>query len=564
MRSGLELAGRYRLEELLGQGGMGEVWRGFDQRLRRTVAVKILPLGVGADVEGLARFRREAEIAARLDHPGITTVFDIDEHRDGAHQRLFMVMELLRGRDLQQLITGHRTGLPIEQVTDLARQALDALACAHEDGVVHRDIKPANLFLLDRGTLKICDFGIARLAGATKLTATGSIAGTPVYMAPEQIRGGGVDCRTDLYALGCVLYQLLTGATWVDSAAGVGAVLYQHLEQAPVPPRTVRPEVPRQLDALVMALLAKNPDDRPADAAAAVAALDGPRPHPGTRVDGAPGTALLDAPPPRPPERTVPLRPRTEAGRDRSSAVDSPAGDSSVGDRNVTRERYVNWAVESSPAPSSAPQRGSRRPAVVVGSFALAAAAVALLALWPGGTGTSDSGTAASQSPTAGSGPALTGPEQLYQNVPVSLPGGDCGLGAGLWGNTVSFTDSPYRPAVTVEFGKGPDLVDFTYGCHDEALLLWPVHGQQSIVTGPPQDAAGCAAAIRSNPSSTLLTWSQLREGQQICLVTSSPRKAAGESLVVDFTLTAKHAPATLDWTATAWEVPECFLGKSC
>lgn len=275
MRGGLELAGRYRLEEPLGRGGMGEVWRGVDLRLRRPVAVKILPLTMAADPAAVARFRREAEIAATLNHPGITTVFDIDEHQYGDEHLLFLVMELMQGRDLQRTLGEHPGGMPVGRVKDLAVQVLDAMSAAHGRGIVHRDLKPANLFLLESGRVKVCDFGIARLADATKITATGGSAGTPMYMAPEQIQGRTVDQRTDLYAFGCVLYEMLTGAPWVDTGAGLAAILYQHLEQVPAPPRSLRADIPEHLNALVLELLAKRPDDRPHDATAVIARLDG-------------------------------------------------------------------------------------------------------------------------------------------------------------------------------------------------------------------------------------------------------------------------------------------------
>ncbi|MBO2465181.1 WD40 repeat domain-containing serine/threonine protein kinase [Actinomadura violacea] len=269
MRTGMELAGRYRLDAPLGRGGMGEVWRGTDLRLRRPVAVKLLPLTAAANATAVARFRREAEIAAALNHPGITTVFDIDEHRDAGERLLFLVMELMVGRDLASVLAGRPEGLPVAQAAGWAAQILDALAVAHGQGVVHRDIKPANLFLLDGGgRVKICDFGIARLADATKLTATGGAAGTPLYMAPEQIEGGTVDHRTDLYAFGCVLYEMLTGGTWIDTGSGMGAILYQHLGRIPAPPGSVRPGIAPGLDALVLDLLAKRPGDRPENAAA--------------------------------------------------------------------------------------------------------------------------------------------------------------------------------------------------------------------------------------------------------------------------------------------------------
>ena len=207
MQDGLKLSGRYALQALLGSGGMGEVWRGVDELLDRPVAVKVLR-GYLADPELAGRFRREARIAARLQHPGITVVHDLGFDNG----QLFIVMELLHGRDLAAMLAEALAGLPIEVAVSLTIQAAEALQAAHAGHVVHRDLKPANLFVLDSGRLKICDFGIAwAVDNATHLTATGQVIGTPAYMSPEQCRGEQVDERSDLYSLGCVLYELLTG-----------------------------------------------------------------------------------------------------------------------------------------------------------------------------------------------------------------------------------------------------------------------------------------------------------------------------------------------------------------
>ncbi|MEV0350298.1 serine/threonine-protein kinase [Nonomuraea sp. NPDC050680] len=345
MRAGLEamvqrkveLAGRYRLEEPLGRGGMGEVWRGVDLRLRRPVAVKILPLTIAAEPTGVARFRREAEVAATLNHPGITTVFDIDEHRHENEPWLFLVMELMVGRDLRHLLIANPMGLPIEQVRELAVQITDALAAAHRGGVVHRDIKPANLFLLEEGRVKICDFGIARLADATKITATGSSAGTPLYMAPEQIQGGQVDHRTDLYAFGCVLYELLTGTTWVETGSNVGAILYQHLDRHPASPKSSRPEIPDHLDSLVLDLLAKQPDDRPQNAAFVAERL---RQLPEVRVSRRPPAEVIDTPDPPPADRTPTLRVQPVAPRPEKTTP-APAETSSPAPRRIRRRTVL-------------------------------------------------------------------------------------------------------------------------------------------------------------------------------------------------------------------------------
>ena len=275
IEQGLELGGRYRLEEPIGAGGMGDVWRGVDLRLRRPVAIKILPAGLAADQSAVERFRREAETTAGLQHPGITVTFDIDEHQDGQDHLIFLVMELLTGRDLGTVLDESPDGLPIETTVSLAAQAADALAAAHSRGVVHRDIKPANLFLLNDGRVKLCDFGIARLGDATHLTASGNFIGTPLYMAPEQFRSDPVDARTDLYSLGCVLYELLAGSPPFRSATNPAAIMYQHISAAPAPLRTRRPGIPEQLERLTLDLLAKDPGDRPPSAEAVAAALRG-------------------------------------------------------------------------------------------------------------------------------------------------------------------------------------------------------------------------------------------------------------------------------------------------
>ncbi|MFF4097980.1 protein kinase [Streptomyces sp. NPDC001903] len=272
MRVGDELAGRYRLEQRLGQGGMGEVWRGHDLMLDRSVVVKVLLEAATAD-EVVARFRREATIGARLQHPGITVVHDVGQ-QDG---RLFIVMELLSGEDLATVLA--RDGrLAVDLAVDLAAQTAEALAVAHGQSVVHRDLKPGNLFLLPGLRIKICDFGIAHSADATAgWTLTGRPFGTPAYMAPEQWRGERVGARCDLYALGCVLYALVSGAPPFGQGESPYVLMCRHVEEAPLPLREAGTPVPAELDRLVLALLAKDPADRPESAEAVGKALRGMR-----------------------------------------------------------------------------------------------------------------------------------------------------------------------------------------------------------------------------------------------------------------------------------------------
>ena len=301
MRSGRRLAGRYRLDEPLGRGGMGEVWRAHDLRLNRTVAIKTLPAR-GAPEQAVARFRREAEIAASLQHPGIAVLFDIDTDDGDADGdgTLFLVMELLRGTDLAALTEAHPQGLPVERATKLLAQIADALAEAHDKGVVHRDIKPANVMLLDGDRTKILDFGIARYAEQTTDLTGSAMIGTPAFMAPEQFdRTTPIDHRTDLYALGGLAYQLLTGRR-PFTAATMPELLHAVLLTPAPAVRDTRPDIPQDLDHLITQLLAKNPDHRPDNAHEVANRL--------RAVTAAPGEL-----PARTLEATVPSRTRTVA-----------------------------------------------------------------------------------------------------------------------------------------------------------------------------------------------------------------------------------------------------------
>ncbi|MGW1639073.1 WD40 repeat domain-containing serine/threonine protein kinase [Streptomyces lavendulae] len=317
MRAGERLAGRYRLDVRLGQGGSGEVWRAYDVELGRAVAVKVL-LEFDASEELLRRFRREAAIGARLRHPGITVVHDIGQHED----RLFTVMELLEGEDLAHLLArSPGGGLPLREALGLGLQTARALEAAHAQKVVHRDLKPANLFLLTDGRLKICDFGIARTADSTGgLTVTGRVFGTPSYMAPEQWRGEHVEASCDLYALGCVLFALLTGGPPFPGAEqAVWVLMRRHLEETPPALGDVRAGVPAALAELVASLLAKDPADRP-DAPATAERL---RALLRTAPAPAPAEAPAEAPAAGRPEPTLdgPAVPAARRGPSRRALV---------------------------------------------------------------------------------------------------------------------------------------------------------------------------------------------------------------------------------------------------
>lgn len=252
------LAQRYELTTLLGRGGMGEVWAARDLMIDRRVAVKLLY--TGADDGETALFLREARTAGGVDHPGVVTVHDVGQDADGT---LYLVMEHVEGRDLARVLREDGPP-PVSVAADRVAQAAVALHAAHRAGVVHRDLKPANLMLTPDGVVKVLDFGIARHAAATRQSTR--LIGTLAYMPPERVRGSSGDARGDLYSLGWVLHELLTGTKPFGTGEPM-ALMYAHLRTAPEPPSRVRPEVPAALDALVLRMLAKKPADRPRDAA---------------------------------------------------------------------------------------------------------------------------------------------------------------------------------------------------------------------------------------------------------------------------------------------------------
>ncbi|MFB7946669.1 protein kinase [Kitasatospora phosalacinea] len=254
--------GRYRLTRRLGRGGMAEVFAAQDIRLGRTVAVKLLRSELAEDDTARLRFTREAHAVAALNHHSIVAVYDTGEEQHGGESTPYIVMELVEGRTVRELLVDEEAP-PVDQALIITAGVLEALAYSHRHGIVHRDIKPANVIITTTGAVKVMDFGIARAlaGGATTMTQTGMVMGTPQYLSPEQALGKAVDHRSDLYAAGCMLYELLTLRPPFVGETPL-SVVYQHVQDAPVPPSRVNDRVPPQLDALVMRALEKNPDDR--------------------------------------------------------------------------------------------------------------------------------------------------------------------------------------------------------------------------------------------------------------------------------------------------------------
>ena len=330
MQAGTEISGKYRLESVLGEGSMGIVWRATQLGLGRPVAIKVMHAGFAHRPDARARFTREARVAAALRHPAAVAVLDFGE-ADDAERSLYLVMELLVGESLRDYLDVHAP--PLAEAAAIATAVASALAAAHEIQLVHRDIKPENIFLETTPAgyrVRVVDFGLAFIAARGdddpgslgRLTDEGVLGGTPLYMSPEQTRGGQVGPAADVYALGCVLYELLTGRP--PFLGSIAEMLTRHAYATPVPLRKLAPDLglPTALDELVLAMLAKQPDARPTPAQIVellAPIARGQRPAERSRSAGAradrmvPATPTIAAPTAAAGERVVWLGPVDEA-----------------------------------------------------------------------------------------------------------------------------------------------------------------------------------------------------------------------------------------------------------
>src|ERR1700734_1745361 len=256
------LGGRYELDGIVGRGGMAEVFRARDIRLDRIVGVKTLRDDLARDQTFQARFRREAQSAASLNHPSIVAVYDTGEDMMNGTPVPYIVMEFVEGRTLRDLLRDDRRLLP-ERAAEITDGVLRALDYSHRNGIVHRDTKPGNVMLTRTGDVKVMDFGIARAVSDAQatMTQTAQVIGTAQYLSPEQARGERVDARSDLYSTGCLLYELLTGRPPFTGDSPV-AIAYQHVRENPIPPSRVDPEIPAWADSIVLKAMAKSANDR--------------------------------------------------------------------------------------------------------------------------------------------------------------------------------------------------------------------------------------------------------------------------------------------------------------
>ncbi|MET9799734.1 protein kinase [Streptomyces sp. NPDC006368] len=264
--------GRYQLRDLLGEGGMASVYLAYDSALDRQVAIKTLHTELGREQSFRERFRREAQAVAKLQHTNIVSVFDTGEDDLGGALMPYIVMEYVEGRPLGSVLQAdiqQYGAMPADKALKVTADVLAALETSHEMGLVHRDIKPGNVMMTKRGIVKVMDFGIARAmqSGVTSMTQTGMVVGTPQYLSPEQALGRGVDARSDLYSVGIMLFQLLTGRIPFDADSPL-AIAYAHVQEEPVAPSSINRSVTPAMDALVARALKKNPNERFPSAAA--------------------------------------------------------------------------------------------------------------------------------------------------------------------------------------------------------------------------------------------------------------------------------------------------------
>jgi len=362
---GTTLSSRYTLTERVAVGGMGEVWEAVDSLLGRTVAVKLLHQALSQESDFAERFRAEARHAASLHHPNIATVFDYGEDEGTA----YLVMELVPGQPLSQII-GDRAPLSVPETASILAQAAAALEAAHQGGVVHRDVKPANILITPDGVAKLTDFGISRAIGAAPVTQTGQVLGTAQYLSPEQALGKSATAASDIYSLGVVGYEMLTGIRPFDAGTVVATAL-AHVNQPP-------PELPESIPAgvrdVINAALAKDPADRPASAAAVSHALR----MPGVALS-TPAEAATTAPTPTAPTPTAPTPTALSPG---PASASTPTRAMPAPTRAMPALTQIMPAQTPPAEPGDSPDpRSRRRPAWLLAAIAAIAVAVVLGAL---------------------------------------------------------------------------------------------------------------------------------------------------------------------------------------
>jgi serine/threonine protein kinase len=418
--------GRYRLVELLGRGGMGEVWRAHDTAIGRIVALKVLPADFADDPVFQERFRREAHAAAGLDEPHVVPIYDFGEI-DG---RLFVTMRLIKGRDLQTILAGGP--LSPARAVAIIEQVAQALHAAHRVGLVHRDIKPSNILLDENDFAYLIDFGIARAAGETGLTSTGMTIGTWTYMAPERFQSGTADARADIYALACVLYEALTGRPPFPGDS-LEQIAVAHMLQPPPRPSRERAGVPAAMDDVIATGMAKNPDQRYATtvelARAAHDATTVPLPRPGPTFPAPPPTRPASMPLRPPPQQPPTDGPEPFAGRPPTTQIGPPSRPPSRSYPGSVLPSPSTAQPPVEPGPTQLARPASPRPAATdrqLKRWIVPAAALAVMAVVGGGLaiwqGTRPSTTAPIRETPAISSTTTSGAPTISSTTTSAIP----------------------------------------------------------------------------------------------------------------------------------------------
>ena len=498
--------GKYRVVSRLGRGGMGIVYKAVDETLNREVAIKSLNPDVG-DAEVLKRFRAEAIALARLNHPNIATLFELTEHNG----ELLMVMEFVHGQTFDEL-SAQLGPMPIERASQLAGQVFDALSHAHRAGVVHRDLKPGNLMLTESGLVKVMDFGLARMAGTEHLTNDGYMVGTPAYMSPEQVLGWEIDGRADLYAMGVVLFRLLSGHLPFKADSGI-AMAHKQINDPPTPVRQLRTELSWEVEEVLKKALSKPPGDRyqtadefKAALASVVGAPGGPNPEVSPTLSmsrSAPLRTNERVMPPAPaPRTTAPAVGATAPGPSRSIGPTTLAAGVAIGVLLAGVPAMMMWRARSAqpetaaavsatepPAPSAAPP-AAVPPAPVAPPVASPAAAPAAAA--------TPSTAAVVKAPAAVKAPDAAGPglSQTKGPAPDGASPAEPGNPAAAGLAKAAATPSAATPIVTfsklklliLDEGKSRDR-DASLRLGPEALQL--VDGPETLQDTPYREILG-------------------------------------------------------------------------
>ena len=409
--------GKYEVRREIGRGAMGVVYEGYDPSIKRIVALKTIrpdPLTGEAPAAVIARFRREAQAAGRLNHPHIVSIHDFGEEADAC----YIAMEFVRGRELKECFEANER-FDLATTVRIMGQILDALDYSHRQGVIHRDVKPANIFLLDDGSVKVADFGIAHIE-SSNLTQVGTVLGTPSYMSPEQIMGLPVDGRTDVFSAGVILYQFLTGER--PFAGSATTTMQKVLKQDPLPPSTLNVQVPPGLDAVVGKALAKRPDERYQTArefADALRSAIAPRAADTDATLMAPRTASGDA---------TPMAPRSASGD--ATYVNSPATEipREVWSASAVRDPTASAVTSASPAPVASRSRPSGAAiaiAALAGVLVIGGTAWLLLGRAPAGPPQSATASPPPQAPSPiqaqAQSPTPPAPAQAQAPTPVPV-----------------------------------------------------------------------------------------------------------------------------------------------